>query len=367
MIKLSTDKKSTLLYRTGGLPDYGAIKKEPTVRTLFCTACEAVFSHPSKVVKKCEACRFLKVNKVDKIVFSQEIFESFSINASKTRLRRKAEKVLKKTSWLKDLYTYLYVDPKKTEFVPIDEVEKFKFLANADRMSLSCSESSPINDVLRDELYGMLHEMVRELTEREEATIRMRVGLSPYYIDYTIDEIAAELSITRGRVRQLEGAAIRKLKTSLLSKRTRKYIESDFYEGAYQRNSRINQYNTPEKEITWSTPTLDTTEHILPTEFQRRLKNYLTLGGGESVEYASRKAYLKELNIQRVFDNGGKVEILTIEDNGSPSSVIVVLEEEFLHSIRNTDALFLKKLALSYDRIISRSWLEHFISDLTAA
>jgi RNA polymerase sigma factor (sigma-70 family) len=52
------------------------------------------------------------------------------------------------------------------------------------------------------------------LNPREEKVIRMRFGIGSK-VDHTLEEIGAELSVTRERVRQIEGAALKKLREHL--------------------------------------------------------------------------------------------------------------------------------------------------------
>jgi RNA polymerase primary sigma factor len=62
---------------------------------------------------------------------------------------------------------------------------------------------------LRDEAAGVL----RTLTPAEEKVIRMRFGVG-YEREYTLQEIAGEFGLTRERIRQIEGKALQKLRSS---------------------------------------------------------------------------------------------------------------------------------------------------------
>ncbi|HKE23320.1 MAG TPA: sigma-70 family RNA polymerase sigma factor [Bryobacteraceae bacterium] len=62
---------------------------------------------------------------------------------------------------------------------------------------------------LRDEAAGVL----RTLTPAEEKVIRMRFGVG-YDREYTLQEIAGEFGLTRERIRQIEGKALQKLRSS---------------------------------------------------------------------------------------------------------------------------------------------------------
>ena len=62
---------------------------------------------------------------------------------------------------------------------------------------------------LRDEAAGVL----RTLSPAEEKVIRMRFGIG-YEREYTLQEIAGEFGLTRERIRQIEGKALQKLRSS---------------------------------------------------------------------------------------------------------------------------------------------------------
>ena len=62
---------------------------------------------------------------------------------------------------------------------------------------------------LRDEAAGVL----RTLTPAEEKVIRMRFGIG-YDREYTLQEIAGDFGLTRERIRQIEGKALQKLRSS---------------------------------------------------------------------------------------------------------------------------------------------------------
>ncbi len=46
-----------------------------------------------------------------------------------------------------------------------------------------------------------------------------------YHSEYTLEEIAKELGITRERVRQIERIALKKMKSPKVSQRLREYLE----------------------------------------------------------------------------------------------------------------------------------------------
>jgi RNA polymerase primary sigma factor len=73
------------------------------------------------------------------------------------------------------------------------------------------TDSSPYCHVERDMMSEYLLKILHTLAPREEQVIRMRFGIG---VDrnYTLEEVGRYLSITRERVRQIEGIAMRKLR-----------------------------------------------------------------------------------------------------------------------------------------------------------
>jgi len=73
------------------------------------------------------------------------------------------------------------------------------------------TDSSPYCQVERDMMSEYLLKILHTLAPREEQVIRMRFGIG---VDrnYTLEEVGRSLSLTRERVRQIEGVAMRKLR-----------------------------------------------------------------------------------------------------------------------------------------------------------
>ncbi len=88
-----------------------------------------------------------------------------------------------------------------------------------DKTSVSPSES-----VLRDDLRGQINGVLEQLSEREQAVIKMRFGIMDDESDRTLEEIGKELNVTRERVRQIESSAIKKLKHPKVGRRLKNYI-----------------------------------------------------------------------------------------------------------------------------------------------
>lgn len=95
---------------------------------------------------------------------------------------------------------------------------------NADKYDMyRDTEECLLNEELREQIDNILE----QLNEREEAVIRMRFGLVDDKTDYTLEEIARELRLTRERVRQIESSAIKKLKHPKVGRALKHYAYND--------------------------------------------------------------------------------------------------------------------------------------------
>ena len=63
------------------------------------------------------------------------------------------------------------------------------------------------------------------LKPREERVLRMRFGIG-LKTDYTHEEIGQEFSVTKGRIRQIEAKALRKLQHPLLARNLRSFLDA---------------------------------------------------------------------------------------------------------------------------------------------
>ena len=64
------------------------------------------------------------------------------------------------------------------------------------------------------------------LTEREATVLRLRYGIGTSH-DHTLEEVGRSMGLTRERVRQIESAAIRKLRSPDFAERLRDYIQNN--------------------------------------------------------------------------------------------------------------------------------------------
>jgi RNA polymerase primary sigma factor len=88
------------------------------------------------------------------------------------------------------------------------------------------NNTTPIDDIMKEDLKNQIDQILSQLNEREQAVIRMRYGLLPDESDRTLEEIGNELDVTRERVRQIESSAIKKLKHPKVGKNLKNYVES---------------------------------------------------------------------------------------------------------------------------------------------
>ncbi len=82
---------------------------------------------------------------------------------------------------------------------------------------------SPIQTAEQELLRECLKEALTTLTPREARVLRLRYGLSGDHT-YTLKDVGEKLGVTRERVRQIEGKALRKLRHPRLRRRLRTYL-----------------------------------------------------------------------------------------------------------------------------------------------
>ncbi len=84
----------------------------------------------------------------------------------------------------------------------------------------------PLDTVIQQELKQQIVKVVDSLTKKEAEIIRRRFGIGDG-ISQTLEEVGKQFRVTRERIRQLEGKALRKLKHPSKSQTLRLFLERD--------------------------------------------------------------------------------------------------------------------------------------------
>lgn len=83
---------------------------------------------------------------------------------------------------------------------------------------------SPLETVVQRNLHEVVSSVLNTLTPREEKVIRLRFGIGEKY-DHTLEEVGQEFKVTRERIRQIEGKALRKLRHPIRAKKLKNFVE----------------------------------------------------------------------------------------------------------------------------------------------
>ncbi len=83
---------------------------------------------------------------------------------------------------------------------------------------------SPVETLLAKDLSQQTRRVLSTLTPREERVVRMRFGINEDRV-YTLEEIGEFFDVTRERIRQIEGKALRKLRHPLRGKSLKQLID----------------------------------------------------------------------------------------------------------------------------------------------
>lgn len=82
---------------------------------------------------------------------------------------------------------------------------------------------SPPDTVIHSSLKRQIEKALQSLTDREAQVIRLRFGLGQDG-DHTLEEVGAQLQVTRERVRQIENKALRKLQSPELNSKLKGFV-----------------------------------------------------------------------------------------------------------------------------------------------
>jgi hypothetical protein len=106
----------------------------------------------------------------------------------------------------------------KIEF-PLDKVRKILGIAKE-----PISLETPIGEEEDRNLHDQTKKVLSSLIPHEEKVLRRRFGIGEK-ADHTLEEVGQDFDVTRERVRQIEGKALRKLRHPSRSKKLRTFIE----------------------------------------------------------------------------------------------------------------------------------------------
>ena len=90
----------------------------------------------------------------------------------------------------------------------------------------------PIDATIQSNLREVTTRILSTLTPREERVLRMRFGIG-MYTDHTLEEVGHQFHVTRERIRQIEGKALRKLAHPSRSRKLRTFLGAGFKHQQY--------------------------------------------------------------------------------------------------------------------------------------
>jgi len=82
---------------------------------------------------------------------------------------------------------------------------------------------TPIQTVYNNMLREKIDEVLATLTPREARILRLRFGLDTG-IPYTLEEVGEKFGLTRERIRQIEGKALRRLRHPRRARQLKEYL-----------------------------------------------------------------------------------------------------------------------------------------------
>ena len=84
---------------------------------------------------------------------------------------------------------------------------------------------NPLDTATIEALRGATHEVLENLTDREQKVLRMRFGIG-MNTDHTLEEVGKQFNVTRERIRQIEAKALRKLRHPSRAQKLKTFVES---------------------------------------------------------------------------------------------------------------------------------------------
>ena len=99
----------------------------------------------------------------------------------------------------------------ETPIGPEEDSRLMDFIRDEDALA---PDEAALKTITNEDIDGVL----KTLTPREEAVIRLRFGLKDGRC-HTLEEVGSEFNVTRERIRQIEAKALRKLRHPVRSNR----------------------------------------------------------------------------------------------------------------------------------------------------
>ena len=84
---------------------------------------------------------------------------------------------------------------------------------------------NPLDTAVTEALRESTHEVLKNLTDREQKVLRMRFGIG-MNTDHTLEEVGKQFNVTRERIRQIEAKALRKLRHPSRAQKLKTFAES---------------------------------------------------------------------------------------------------------------------------------------------
>ncbi len=150
------------------------------------------------------------------------------------RIQRQLAQELNRDPTIEELAKEMEIEPEK-----VSQILKVKQDAASLDASISREddEESSLSDFIEDKnqdtpeeatkkvmLVDQVEKALSLLSDRERKIVEMRFGLGGSRV-YTLEEVGAEFSVTRERIRQIEGKALAKLKRHKDSKKLMDYLK----------------------------------------------------------------------------------------------------------------------------------------------
>ena len=107
--------------------------------------------------------------------------------------------------------------------VHIDLLDVVETVSLDHAYDLADEGKSPEEETILSELKKKTTSVLSSLTAREERVLRMRFGMGVK--EHTLEEVGKTYSVTRGRIREIEAKALRKLKHRSRSRNLRSFLD----------------------------------------------------------------------------------------------------------------------------------------------